>query len=267
MSNGNMNTGNGGINDGPANQDNNHGDAGPFIDRNSMFSVRDQLFHALFLKAALAYARAVPIAVRRLIEFLVLLKALTAFFVLVYIHLVFTRSPTTCLEHIKNDWPRDGILRVEILQNQDNYGIEQSYAKEKQIKETHGNDFSSIFGLITPDITIHPSDIDHTEEHLDHINDDQHNGTNQTVFIDDDIAFESTAWNPSTERPPVKFTKYNQLDELMNLVGTKNVTKNSINDMKSSKSDAQQKPEKNLRMGNYLINYFVNTTFNLFCLF
>lgn len=44
-----------------------------------------------------------------------LLKALGAFFILIYIHVAFSQTPATCLEHIKNEWPRDGILRVEIL--------------------------------------------------------------------------------------------------------------------------------------------------------
>lgn len=49
--------------------------------------------------------------VRRAIELIMLLKALAAFFILVYIHVHFSQTPTTCLEHVKNDWPRDGIVR------------------------------------------------------------------------------------------------------------------------------------------------------------
>lgn len=48
---------------------------------------------------------------RRLLEFIFLIKAIFAFFILVYIHVTFSRTPATCLDHIKNDWPRDGILR------------------------------------------------------------------------------------------------------------------------------------------------------------
>lgn len=45
-----------------------------------------------------------------------LLKALAAFFILVYIHISYSQTPATCLEHLKTEgWPRDGILRVEIL--------------------------------------------------------------------------------------------------------------------------------------------------------
>ncbi|XP_055532390.1 uncharacterized protein LOC129722725 [Wyeomyia smithii] len=85
--------------------------------QNPLINVRDRLFHALFFKTAIAYAQSVPKPVRRAIELILLLKALTAFFILVYIHVRFSQTPTTCLEHVKNDWPRDGILRVEILRH------------------------------------------------------------------------------------------------------------------------------------------------------
>lgn len=83
--------------------------------QNPLINVRDRLFHALFFKTAIAYAQMVPKPVRRAIELVMLLKALAAFFILVYIHVHFSQTPTTCLEHVKNDWPRDGILRVEII--------------------------------------------------------------------------------------------------------------------------------------------------------
>uniref|UniRef100_A0A182S9B8 Membralin n=1 Tax=Anopheles maculatus TaxID=74869 RepID=A0A182S9B8_9DIPT len=82
--------------------------------QNPLINVRDRLFHALFFKTAIAYAQTIPRPVRRAIELMMLLKALTAFFILAYIHVRFSQTPTTCLEHVKNDWPRDGILRVEI---------------------------------------------------------------------------------------------------------------------------------------------------------
>lgn len=45
-----------------------------------------------------------------------LVKALAAFFILIYIHISYSQTPATCLEHLKTEgWPRDGILRVEIL--------------------------------------------------------------------------------------------------------------------------------------------------------
>jgi hypothetical protein len=42
--------------------------------QNPLFNMRDRLFHALFFKAALAYARTFPRPVRRFLEFVVLLK-------------------------------------------------------------------------------------------------------------------------------------------------------------------------------------------------
>lgn len=69
--------------------DNNHnlaGAIGPILNNNNLnrarnnnnqnplFSVRDRLFHVLFIKSALLYARTFPRPVRRMIEFFVLLK-------------------------------------------------------------------------------------------------------------------------------------------------------------------------------------------------
>lgn len=116
--------------------------------QNPLFNVRDRLFHALFFKVALAYARTVPRSVRRFLEFVILLKAIVAFFVLAYIHISFSRSPTTCLDHVKATWPREGILRVEILKNpSEDYNVEQSYAKESRLKHDK-EDITSMLGMI-----------------------------------------------------------------------------------------------------------------------
>uniref|UniRef100_A0A8D2HT43 Transmembrane protein 259 n=2 Tax=Urocitellus parryii TaxID=9999 RepID=A0A8D2HT43_UROPR len=66
---------------------------------------------------AVTYSRLFPPAFRRLFEFFVLLKALFVLFVLAYIHIVFSRSPINCLEHVRDKWPREGILRVEVRHN------------------------------------------------------------------------------------------------------------------------------------------------------
>uniref|UniRef100_A0A2I3RUR8 Transmembrane protein 259 n=1 Tax=Pan troglodytes TaxID=9598 RepID=A0A2I3RUR8_PANTR len=44
-------------------------------------------------------------------------RALFVLFVLAYIHIVFSRSPINCLEHVRDKWPREGILRVEVRHN------------------------------------------------------------------------------------------------------------------------------------------------------
>jgi len=84
-------------------------------------------------------------------QFWMSLQAIAAFFVLAYIHVVFSRSPTNCLEHIKDDWPRQGILRVEILRNgADDYNIEKSYAKEEKLRHEN-SDLSSVLGILARD--------------------------------------------------------------------------------------------------------------------
>nr|XP_044990956.1 membralin isoform X1 [Jaculus jaculus] len=89
----------------------------PNLNPNPLINVRDRLFHALFFKMAVTYSRLFPPAFRRLFEFFVLLKALFVLFVLAYIHIVFSRSPINCLEHVRDRWPREGVLRVEVRHN------------------------------------------------------------------------------------------------------------------------------------------------------
>ena len=48
-----------------------------------------------------------------------------------YIHAVFAKAPMNCLEHVQETWPREGILRVEIVRNApENYSVINSYKKE-----------------------------------------------------------------------------------------------------------------------------------------
>lgn len=78
--------------------------------RDPLLSARDRLFHTLFFRLALGYARACPRQVRRVLECLLLVKALFCMGMLVYIHIVYTRQPVQCLEHLADSWPRDGVL-------------------------------------------------------------------------------------------------------------------------------------------------------------
>lgn len=58
-------------------------------------------------------------------------QAIIVLAILVYIHAVFAKTPMNCLEHVQEIWPRDGILRVEIVRNVTaNYTILNSYQKE-----------------------------------------------------------------------------------------------------------------------------------------
>ena len=51
-----------------------------------------------------------------------------------YIHCAFTRHPVNCLKHLMTEqhgWPRDGIVRVEVIRNAaSNYSLMDSYQKE-----------------------------------------------------------------------------------------------------------------------------------------
>lgn len=108
---------------------------------NTVSQYRDRLFHAIFFKTSVAYGtRFSPYVLyrhdihsdttaitnianfissdslmRRIIEMFFLAMALGSFFTLAYIHVSFTQSPSTCLDHVRDTWPRDGVLRVEIL--------------------------------------------------------------------------------------------------------------------------------------------------------
>ena len=62
---------------------------------------------------------------------MLLLQAVSLLLILVYIHSVFSKQPANCLRDIEDSWPRDGILRVEIIANaSENYTLTQSYKKE-----------------------------------------------------------------------------------------------------------------------------------------
>lgn len=67
----------------PNNNNNNMGPnriRNPNINQNPLINVRDRLFHALFFKMAVTYARLFPPSFRRVFEFFVLLKVLLAVF-------------------------------------------------------------------------------------------------------------------------------------------------------------------------------------------
>ncbi|XP_037077007.1 membralin-like [Pollicipes pollicipes] len=98
-------------------------------------NIRDRLFHAMFVRLSLGYARVLTPRVRRMIEFASLLVAICSLVMLSYIHVAFSHLPTHCLDHVKADWPRDGILRVEIIRSPgEDYTLAKSYEKEERLK-------------------------------------------------------------------------------------------------------------------------------------
>ena len=64
-------------------------------------------------------------------------------------HIAFSRTPINCLAHIRDDWPRDGILRVEILRNAAtaDYSIEKSYEKEEKLWQEKVDDLNGLVAI------------------------------------------------------------------------------------------------------------------------
>jgi hypothetical protein len=113
--------------------------------QHTIVHVRDRLFHALFYRLAIMYARKFPKTFRRLIEFFVLLLAISSFCLLSYLHVVFNRNPINCLVSIQDKWPREGILRVEIVHNASSFYImsHDSVLNEKNIDyQEHSDKYS-----------------------------------------------------------------------------------------------------------------------------
>ena len=65
---------------------------------------------------------------------------------LIYLHVVFNQKPVTCLSHLHEIWPRDGVLRVELFFQTppEDYNLEQSYAKEYQNNYIFNRDENSV---------------------------------------------------------------------------------------------------------------------------
>ncbi|XP_067138091.1 membralin-like [Centruroides vittatus] len=99
--------------------------------QNPILNARDRLFHAMFVRVSLAYARAFPPSFRKTFEIIILVKALLSLLVLGYIHTCFIRTPINCLDHLYQDWPRGGILRVKIVHNGNKYSSEKMIINEQ----------------------------------------------------------------------------------------------------------------------------------------
>lgn len=67
----------------------------------------------------------------------------------------FSRMPANCLDHVKDAWPRDGILRVEIIRSyqrsyaeqtgtiNDLFTVEKSYEREYKLKRLDSSEEQS----------------------------------------------------------------------------------------------------------------------------
>ncbi|OAD56685.1 Membralin [Eufriesea mexicana] len=205
--------------------------------QNPLVNARDRLFYAIFTKAAVTYARTVP------------RSAIAAFFVLAYIHIVFSRAPTNCLEHIRDDWPRDGILRVEILRNGgEDYSIEKSYAKEEKLRQEKVDDLTSAFGILTRDgfINIEPSTIDEERDTTNASNEENRDSLpEKEVLVTDATMHKGTDTILSTTNAtdPLLSTKFwNEMNIDNEKAHLKNAQNNTVEQdiNKSNKEDVIQ---------------------------
>ncbi|VDM40580.1 unnamed protein product [Toxocara canis] len=107
---------------------------------NQFGAVRDRLFHAMLVRMALSYTRHVPRTARRLIEFSALLTAISLLGLMMYVHVMFGKADNTCLSHLVDTWPRDGVLRVEVINNLDKFNAYQErIAEEWQHRHAESN--------------------------------------------------------------------------------------------------------------------------------
>ncbi|XP_031837179.2 membralin isoform X1 [Nomia melanderi] len=248
--------------------------------QNTLVNVRDRLFYAIFFKAALTYARTFPRPVRRLIEFIVLLKAILAFFVLAYIHIVFSRAPINCLEHIRDDWPRDGILRVEILRNGgEDYSIEKSYAKEEKLRQEKVDHLINALGILPRDgfINIEPSAVDEdrdsgkltTEEHHDSLTlpeketiirgstvSNEAQDPNLSISNTTSPSFATKFWNEvNTNTEQTSDDKIIQLTNGQNSSGGEDVNKSNTEDVQPLKEQNSETDKATRTDDGYIVEY------------
>ncbi|KAL1502284.1 hypothetical protein ABEB36_007450 [Hypothenemus hampei] len=211
---------------------------------NQLVHVRDRLFHSLFYRVALAYARAFPKPVRRFIEFIMLIKAFTAFFVLVYIHWSFAKTANTCLDSVVPNWSREGILRIEVVRHmEEGYSLEQSYAKEERLNKLGREDFGTILGILSTTLDLEPSAVEHSDKKTVPL---AHSDSSRTIdtspmnayektYINDTVTATTSIW--SWVETFIESSEYEHLDKItpeMETLNTSFFEKPSSHDIKSS---------------------------------
>lgn len=118
--------------------------ANQIADPNPRFGVvRDRLFHAMLVRISLPYHTNFPKLVRQFIEFATLVNALTLLMALIYIHFLVANYPAQCLDHVKENWPRKGIVRVEVIRNLEEFR-EMQLRKENVSSNTPSCQFNLV---------------------------------------------------------------------------------------------------------------------------
>lgn len=193
-----------------------------YVNANQLATVRDRMFHAIFHRMALAYARTFPKPIRRLLEWVFLLKALAAFSMLLYIHIIFSRTPITCLDHIKDVWPRDGILRIDIMrgeqgnvQDTTGYSLHHSYVKEQRIHQREQFEYQAVFGFLAAHSSSGVFDADEsveTEEATAKLA-----SSSKDVYLNDTLTYNVTSMETNHAESPLP-THLTEIDKILRAV-------------------------------------------------
>lgn len=130
------------------NDSNNNGPPQQQQQANNQFgTVRDRIFQAMLVRMAVCYNRYIPKFVRRLIEFFTLLTAISLLCIMLYVHFSFGRKDPDCLASLINVWPRDGVLRVEVINNWEEYNAYQERLADEALKRDTAASNSTAFDL------------------------------------------------------------------------------------------------------------------------
>ncbi|KAL3110530.1 hypothetical protein niasHT_020001 [Heterodera trifolii] len=98
---------------------------------------RDRLFQAMLVRLSLPYHQNVPRTVRRFFEFITLFNAFALLAVLIYTHFLLNSFPARCLDSVYSDWPRKGIIRLEVIQNLEEYRERLSRKESELAHSSH----------------------------------------------------------------------------------------------------------------------------------
>ncbi|CAJ0585700.1 unnamed protein product, partial [Mesorhabditis spiculigera] len=90
---------------------------GELENNNHFGAMRDRIYHSLFVRFAMSYERRVGPLWRQAIEAATLFLAFYLLATLFFLHYYGTKNVANCLTHLNTTWPRDGVLRVEVIRN------------------------------------------------------------------------------------------------------------------------------------------------------
>ena len=106
------------------------------FDQNTVIISRSHLIRVIFFKISIFYVTSFPSYVRKALEYSLLSGAILSFLTLVYLHSLFIRNPINCLQDVQSTWSGEGILRVEILDEQErliNFNLEKNSTVTKDL--------------------------------------------------------------------------------------------------------------------------------------